>query len=136
MEKIPRNSVPTPALVIDLDVLERNIASMAAAAANWGVQLRPHAKSHKCAAIARAQIARGAAGISCATLEEAAAMVDAGVPGILMTSPVVSAPKLSVLAGLLRRDPNITVVADDPAAVTELGTLAHGLGQGTPLQVL
>jgi D-serine deaminase-like pyridoxal phosphate-dependent protein len=134
MKKTPRSAVPTPALIIDLDVLERNIAAMAAAAANWGVQLRPHAKSHKCVAIARGQIASGAAGVSCATLEEVAAMVDGGIPGILMTSPVVGAPKLSVLASLLRRDPRIMVVADDPAAVADLSTWSNSLG--TPLQVL
>jgi D-serine deaminase-like pyridoxal phosphate-dependent protein len=134
MKKTPRSAVPTPALIIDLDVLERNIAAMAAAAANWGVQLRPHAKSHKCVAIARAQVASGAAGVSCATLEEVAAMVDGGIPGILMTSPVVGAPKLSVLASLLRRDPRIMVVADDPAAVADLSTLSDSFG--TPLHVL
>ena len=134
MNKTPRSAVPTPALIIDLDVLERNIAAMAAAAATWGVQLRPHAKSHKCAAIARAQIAAGAAGVSCATLEEVAAMVDAGVPGILMTSPVVGGPKLAVLGNLLRRDPRVLVVADDPSAVAELSALSTSLG--SPLQVL
>lgn len=134
MKKTPRSAVPTPALIIDLDVLDRNIVAMAAAATSWGVQLRPHAKSHKCTAIARAQIAAGAAGVSCATLEEVAAMVDAGVPGILLTSPIVGEPKLSVLRSLLRRDPRVMVVADDPAAVTELSALSQGLG--SPLQVL
>lgn len=134
MKRTPRSAIPTPALVIDLAVLERNIAAMAAAAATWRVQLRPHAKSHKCVAIAKAQIAAGAAGVSCATLEEVAAMVDAGLPGILMTSPVAGAPKLSVLESLLQRDPRITVVADDPAAVAELSALSKSLG--TPLQVL
>jgi D-serine deaminase-like pyridoxal phosphate-dependent protein len=124
MKKIPRLAVPTPALVIDLDVLERNIAAMAAAAGTWGVQLRPHAKSHKCGPIARKQIAAGAVGVSCATLEEVAAMVDAGIPGILMTSPVVGPPKLAVLADLLKRDPRIMVTADDPAAVAELSALS------------
>src|ERR1700679_602630 len=50
-----RSSVPTPALVIDLTALEGNIVAMAAKAAGWGVSLRPHAKSHKCVAIAARQ---------------------------------------------------------------------------------
>ena len=83
-----RSSVPTPALVVDLTALERNVAAMAALAAQWGVHLRPHAKSHKCVAIARRQIAAGAVGISCATLDEVAAMVAGGVAGLLLTSPL------------------------------------------------
>jgi D-serine deaminase-like pyridoxal phosphate-dependent protein len=51
-------------------------------------------------------------------------MVDAGIPGILLTSPVVGAPKLAVLKGLLQRDPSIMVVIDDPAAVTDLSALS------------
>jgi len=78
-----RSSVPTPALVIDLTALERNVAAMSALAAQWGVHLRPHAKSHKCVAIARRQIAAGAVGVSCATLDEVAAMVAGGVCGAL-----------------------------------------------------
>jgi D-serine deaminase-like pyridoxal phosphate-dependent protein len=76
-----RASVPTPALVIDLTALERNVAAMAALAAQWGVHLRPHAKSHKCVAIARRQVAAGAVGVSCATLDELAAMVAGGWRG-------------------------------------------------------
>ena len=86
--QLRRTSVPTPALVIDLTRLEQNIATMAASAAKWGVRLRPHAKSHKCVSIARRQIDAGATGVSCATLDEVAAMVGAEIPGILLTSPV------------------------------------------------
>jgi D-serine deaminase-like pyridoxal phosphate-dependent protein len=122
-----RDAVPTPALVIDLHALERNIAAMARCAAAWGVQLRPHVKSHRCVPLARRQIAAGAAGVSCATLEEAAAMVEGRITGILLTSPLAGDAKLARLAGLLERDPTITVVADDPAAVTELNALARQL---------
>src|SRR6202161_68475 len=58
----------TPALVIDLDILERNIAHMADHARRHGVNLRPHAKTHKSAEIARRQMAAGALGICCAKL--------------------------------------------------------------------
>jgi D-serine deaminase-like pyridoxal phosphate-dependent protein len=129
-----RSSVPTPALVIDLTALERNVAAMAALAAQWGVQLRPHAKSHKCVAIARRQIAAGAVGISCATLDEVAAMVGGGVAGLLLTSPVAGEPKFAQLEGLLRRDPSITVVVDDPAAIVALDAISNRLG--TRLRVL
>src|SRR3984885_15741514 len=69
----------TPALVIDLDVLERNIARMADHAARHGIGLRPHAKTHKSAEIAKRQMAAGALGICCAKLGEAEALAAAGV---------------------------------------------------------
>ena len=129
-----RSCVPTPALVIDLAALERNIAAMAAAAAGWGVSLRPHAKSHKCVAIAARQIAAGALGVSCATLDEVAAMVAGGVSGLLLTSPSAGEPKFAQLESLLRRDPSIIVVADDPAAVAALDAVSNRVG--TQLRVL
>src|ERR1700748_1972329 len=102
--KASRSWVPTPALVIDLTALERNVAVMAALAVEWGVELRPHAKSHKCVEIARRQVAAGAVGVSCATLDEVAAMVAGGIPGLLLTSPLAGEPKFAQLEGLLRRD--------------------------------
>lgn len=85
---IARAAMPTPALVIDLDVLERNLATMAGLAARAGCAWRPHVKSHKCRQIAQRQRAAGAIGVSCATLEEVAAMVACATPGILLTSPL------------------------------------------------
>ena len=126
--RLSRSAVPTPALVIDLDALERNITAMATFVAKAGKRLRPHAKTHKCVAIARMQIAAGAVGISCATLDELAAMVAGGVPGLLLTSPIAGEPKFEHLHELLQRDPGITVVVDDPQAVAILDALANGLG--------
>jgi D-serine deaminase-like pyridoxal phosphate-dependent protein len=127
--RFTRSSVPTPALVVDLAALERNVASMAALAAQWGVNLRPHAKSHKCVAIARRQIAAGAVGVSCATLDEVAAMVTGGVTGLLLTSPLAGEPKFAQLEGLLRRDPNIMVVVDDRSAIVTLDAISSRLGK-------
>lgn len=123
-----RRLIPTPALVIDLSVLERNIAAMADLATRSRVGLRPHAKSHKCVAIAQRQIAAGAVGISCATLDEIAAMVVGAVPGLLLTTPVAGVAKLVQLGQLLRLDSSIMVVADDPAGVLELAALAAEVG--------
>jgi D-serine deaminase-like pyridoxal phosphate-dependent protein len=129
-----RASIPTPALIIDVPVLERNIAAMADFAARSGVHLRPHAKSHKCIEIARRQMAAGAVGISCATLGEIAAMMSGQVSGLLLTSPIAGEAKLRELGRLLRLDPSIMVVADDPAGIAELAALATEVG--TRLQVL
>ena len=123
-----RSAVPTPALVVDLDALERNIATMAAFAAKAGKHLRPHVKTHKCVSIARLQIAAGAMGISCATLDELAALVTGGIPALLLTSPIAGDPKFAHLHELLQRDPDISVVVDDPQAVAILDALAKGLG--------
>jgi 3-hydroxy-D-aspartate aldolase len=78
----------TPALLIDLDALERNIAAMAAHARAVSVALRPHVKTHKSVRIARMQVDAGAIGICCATLGEAEVTVDAGIPGARQVSRV------------------------------------------------
>ncbi len=126
--ELTRHSIPTPALIIDLAVLERNIARMADFATRSGLQVRPHAKSHKCVEIARRQLAAGAVGISCATLDEVASMVGGGVQGLLLTSPIAGKPKLAQLAQLLRQDASIMVVIDDPDGVRDLVALSGELG--------
>ena len=81
-----KDELPTPALVVDLDQLEGNITRLAAHAKSAGTALRPHAKTHKCAAIARLQVSAGALGVCVATLREAEAMAAGGVGGLLLTS--------------------------------------------------
>ena len=76
-----RFEINTPALVLDLDAFERNIACMAKTMKAFGRNLRPHAKSHKCSRIGKMQIDAGALGVCCATLDEAEVMVAAGLPG-------------------------------------------------------
>jgi D-serine deaminase-like pyridoxal phosphate-dependent protein len=97
------NSIETPALVIDLDAMERNLAAMAAFARAHGVRLRPHAKMHKCAAIARLQIAAGAVGVCVQKTSEAEALADAGVDDIYISNEVIDARKLARVAALARR---------------------------------
>jgi len=84
----------TPALVIDLDALERNLRRMAAFFAPLPCKLRPHAKTHKCTEIARRQVALGAIGITCAKLGEAEAMAAGGIEDILIANQVVGERKL------------------------------------------
>src|ERR1700732_3953223 len=95
-----RAALDTPALLVDRDALARNIAGMAAHARAGGVKLRPHAKTHKSARIAELQVAAGALGICCATLGEAEIMVAAGIPGVHITSPQVTEPKIARLIAL------------------------------------
>ncbi len=93
-----RNQIPTPALLVELDLLEANLARMAAAVKKSGKRLRPHAKAHKCVEIARRQIAHGAIGICCATVPEVELMAKHGIPGILLTSPLGEPAKIGRVA--------------------------------------
>jgi D-serine deaminase-like pyridoxal phosphate-dependent protein len=123
--KTSRTSIDTPALIVDLDALERNIATMAARAKAWGVALRPHAKTHKCSAIARRQVEAGAIGIACATIDEAEVMVEADLPGVLVTSPLATEHKVRRFTELLHRRPDLAVVADHPQHVVLLAEMAR-----------
>ena len=126
-----RGRIPTPAAVLDLDAFERNLARMALRARQAGLALRPHAKSHKCAWIARRQIEMGAAGVCCAKLAEAEAMAAAGIGSILVTSPVAGAAPAARAAALTRTVEDFRIVVDHPDGAAELGAAAAG-----PLQVL
>src|SRR6202140_2073743 len=94
--------VDTPALVIDLDLFERNLAAMSEAVRGKGVRLRPYAKSHKCPEIAKRQIVHGAIGICCQKVGEADAFVAAGISDVLVTNEIVGVHKLARLAALAR----------------------------------
>lgn len=109
-----RRSLNTPALVIDRDALDRNIAAMAAFARQRGVKLRPHAKTHKSVEIARLQMAAGALGVCCAKLGEAEALAAGGINAILITSPVVTPQAITRLVALHERIGTLMVCADNP----------------------
>ena len=125
-----RASLNTPALIVEVEALDRNIARMAAFAASAGLALRPHAKTHKSAEIARRQIAAGAVGVCCAKLGEAEALNGAGIDHILITSPVVGAPAVARLAALAGRCPGLMAAVDHPDAVDALARA------GAPLTLL
>jgi D-serine deaminase-like pyridoxal phosphate-dependent protein len=120
-----RWKLQTPALVVDLDILERNIAQMAAHAQRHGIALRPHAKTHKSAEIARRQMAAGALGICCAKLGEAEALADAGIESILITSPVVTEGGMARLAALNAKLKELIVVCDDAEIAARLEGVAR-----------
>jgi 3-hydroxy-D-aspartate aldolase len=115
-----RQALATPAVILDLDVFERNLKVMAKLCKQAGLSLRPHAKTHKSIEIAKRQIAAGAIGISVATLREAQVMVEAGIPGVLLTTPVVGAVKVDILANLVGKSKGFMVAVDNPANVAAL----------------
>lgn len=98
----PVSALSTPALVVDLDVMERNLQSMVQWASQAGVRLRPHAKTHKCATLAKLQIAAGAVGICVQKLSEAQALADAGIDDIFISNQIIDPNKLTALAVLAR----------------------------------
>ena len=129
-----RSRLITPALVLDLDALERNIAAMQTFARSKGVALRPHVKTHKSVEVARRQLAAGAIGFSAATLGEARALVAAGLRGVLITSPIVPAAKIDALMALNRKATDLMVVVDSPSNLAALEAAASNAG--TPLGVV
>lgn len=119
--------VDTPALIVDLDAFDRNLARMAVRARELGVRLRPHAKTHKSAAIALKQMALGAVGVCCQKVGEAEALVAGGVPDVLVTNEVIGARKLARVAALARQA-RIAVCVDAAEAVAPLAEAARAAG--------
>jgi 3-hydroxy-D-aspartate aldolase len=124
-----RHEIATPALVLDLEAMEHNITSLAAHAKAHGYSVRPVAKIHKSVEIARRQVEAGGIGVCCATLSEAEAMVEGGIPGVLLFTPVVTAAKLDRLAALNARVNDLLVVADDPRIVRLFANAARESGR-------
>ena len=119
------DEIPTPALLLDLDVLEHNLARMSARAAALGVALRPHIKTHKCIEVAERQRALGVAGITVSTLYEARVFADHGFDDLTWAFPVI----LSRLAEVRELAGRVTLrlVVDSAEAVAALEGLAMPL---------
>lgn len=121
-------SLDTPCLVVDQDKLERNIRTMQAHVERFGKKLRPHAKTHKCSRIARMQVEAGAVGICVAKVSEAEVLVQSGLKGTLITSPVVTDYKIARLMECLSLDPELMVVVDNLANAQKLSDEARRRG--------
>jgi 3-hydroxy-D-aspartate aldolase len=118
----------TPALCVDLDKMEKNVATMQAALKKYGLPSRPHAKTHKCAAIAKYQLATGSIGICCAKLSEAEAMVANGVDKILMTTSNPSKNKIKRAMALRKAHPNFIQAVDEEQNARDLSDAARAAG--------
>lgn len=126
--------VETPALLLDLDAFERNLARLAGAASRLGMRLRPHAKSHKCPEIALRQMAAGAVGVCCQKVGEAEALVAGGVGNVLVSNEIVAPAKIERLAAL-EREAWVGVCVDDAGNVEQLSDAASRLGVTLPVLV-
>ena len=112
------DEVDTPALVLDLDAFEANLATLNRAIGKR-VRVRAHAKTHKCPEIAQRQIAAGAVGVCCQKVSEAEALVEGGVRDVLVSNEIVGAQKIARLAALAERA-RIGVCVDNPANLQDL----------------
>jgi D-serine deaminase-like pyridoxal phosphate-dependent protein len=113
----------TPALTVDLDVLERNLSRMAELCRRQGVGLRPHTKTHKTVEVSRLQLAQGAVGLTVAKVGEAEVMAAAGLDDILVAFPIMGEEKLRRLAAIARSR-RLLVSLDSEAAARELSRAA------------
>lgn len=124
-----RDLIDTPAVLIDLDVVERNIARCQARCDSLGLKVRPHIKTHKLPLLAHAQMAAGAIGVTAQKIGEAEVMADAGIDDILISYNIVGQRKLARLRMLAERC-RLAVVADSSEVVTGLaGAFADTAGK-------
>jgi D-serine deaminase-like pyridoxal phosphate-dependent protein len=130
-----RQALNTPVLVVDEDALRRNIAAMAAFARGGGVALRPHAKTHKSATIAKLQLQTGALGVCCAKIGEAEALADGGIESILITSPVVTPQAIERLVLLHARIGDLRVAADNSDNADAIAAAMKGAAKPLPIVV-
>jgi D-serine deaminase-like pyridoxal phosphate-dependent protein len=124
----------SPAVVIDLDVVERNIARVQAACDAAGVANRPHIKTHKSPIIAAMQREAGARGITCQKLGEAEVMAQGGIDDILISYNILGDDKVARLGGLLRST-LVTVAADNPVTISGLPMAGESAGRPLPVVV-
>lgn len=124
---VPALALSTPALVLDLATFEANVAAMAGILMGTGKTLRPHVKTHRTPEIARRQLGGSAVGVTCATVGEAEAMVEAGIDDVFVANEVVEPRKIERLVALAQRA-RIAVAVDDPGPVESLSAAAVRAG--------
>ncbi|MFB5680914.1 alanine racemase [Paenibacillus terreus] len=125
-------NVSTPAVIVDLDITERNIQRMAEVVRSAGIRHRPHIKSHKSVYFARKQLEAGCTGITCAKLGEAEVMAEAGFDDILIAFPIIGEDKQERLFRLARQI-KVTCVADSMEGAVSVSRVGERLGSRIPL---
>jgi D-serine deaminase-like pyridoxal phosphate-dependent protein len=123
MKPIDINTIPTPALLVDLDIMERNLQKMADFFKDKSCKLRPHFKNHKSIAPAKKQLAAGAIGITAATLQETEVLVDAGINSILIANEIAGESNLKKLIELAS-DTEIILAIDNEKIIDDIARLS------------
>ncbi len=132
---VPADLLDTPRLVVDRDVLDANIATLAAAGRAAGVQIRPHAKTHKCPQIAKRQIDAGACGLTVATVSEAEVFAAAGVHDLFIAYPVWASPGRARRLRALAERVRLRVGVDTADATAVLASALSGTGAEVLVEV-
>lgn len=120
-------NLDTPALIVDEKILQQNIEAMNKILKGTQLKLRPHYKSHKCAAFAKIQVKNGAKGMTCAKLSEAADLVDCGIEDILIANQITDLKKIRRLASLAG-DCRLTICVDNALNIKAISKAAKEAG--------
>ncbi len=124
----PLAAIDTPALLVDVDILQRNILRLQMASEAAGLAVRPHIKAHKTPQIAHMQIRAGAVGVTAAKLGEAEAMADAGIEDIFIANELIGPTKMRRLVALARRVPKLSVAVDSLVGAQQLSHAMSAAG--------
>jgi D-serine deaminase-like pyridoxal phosphate-dependent protein len=122
---LTKDLLPTPCMVVDLDMFNANVKHMAETAKKNNINVRPHVKVHKSVDVAKHQVAAGAVGLTCATIAEAELFSGAGIKGILWTKQPVGINNIQRAVALSKKDPTFMLVADDAQVVDWLAEAAE-----------
>jgi D-serine deaminase-like pyridoxal phosphate-dependent protein len=151
LKDLTKDDLPTPCMVVDLDIFEKNMHVMADHCRKTGIHLRGHVKVHKSPEIVKRQLALGAIGVTCATVAECELLSHAGITDLLLTRQAASKNNIGRAIALARHDSTFGTVVDDPQLVDWLqeaaanegiklrvvvdvyaGLTRHGIEPGTP----
>ena len=130
-----RDEIPTPALLLDLDAFDDNIAKMASHLKTRNKAFRPHGKTHKCPEVARALLGAGAIGCCAARLSEAEVFSANGIPGLLVTTAVIGTSKIARAVDLAASAPDTMFVVDDPQNVRDFNAAAAARGRSVSIKL-
>ena len=118
--EMTKDVLPTPCMVVDIDLFEKNLKTMADYGKAAGIQLRPHVKVHKSVDIAKRQMALGAIGVTAATIAESELMSRGGIRGVLWTKQPASDNNVMRAVQLSKADPTFLFVVDDAAVIAKV----------------
>jgi 3-hydroxy-D-aspartate aldolase len=133
--RLVRDEIPTPALLLDLDAFEWNVAKMASLLKDRSRGFRPHGKTHKCPAIAKALVKAGAAGSCAAKLSEAEVFAANGIGGLLVTTAVIGKSKIERAVKLAAKQRDTMFSVDDPQNVRDLNDAAAAFKGKPPVRL-
>src|SRR5580698_3174091 len=132
--EITKDVLPTPCMIVDQAIFERNVKTMAERTKALGIDVRPHVKIHKSVDVARIQVAHGAIGLTCATIAEAELMSGAGLKNVMWTKQPASRNAIERAVALSKKDPTFSFVIDDPLVFDWLEQAAEA--QNARLKIL